>query len=202
MRNTAIENDPSRLDALERLLTQNRLDAFSQDEWDILVHLPVSRHWRKSTELLTTETCMLEYKVVLLEDILDDGDEPPFITDPSERAMLEEMRWDSHILCIPATLRVSLGNLLHKLSQLSADQERALDVLLEDAYECVSAHTSGRANTARFAELLKVLQATPIWAAYYRSYRKNPLARVTRMLTQRFLLCQGNSHDPHSAAQV
>lgn len=197
-----IENDPSRLDVLERLLTQNRLDFFSQDEWDILAHLPISRHWMTSPEPKTTETCFLEYKVAYLEDILNDGDEPPYITDPSERLRLGLMRSDSHILCIPKALRVSLGNLLHKLTLLNEDQERTLGLLLEDAHECHYAQSTGRADTARFFEVLKVLQATPLWAAYSRSYRKNPLARLTRMSTARFLLSPSSKIAEQSSVEM
>lgn len=148
-----------------------------------LCHLPASKHWKYLSEPLVSEVCRLEYKVVNLEDILDDeDDEPRFITDVSERTELEAIRLSSPIFCIPPTLRVPLGCLLQKVSYMHDDEERGLDCLLEYSYECLVALAVGQAVTPRFLEVLEVLQRTPIWAAYLRRNRGNRLSRNTRTL--------------------
>ncbi len=116
MRTTCIQFQPLRLDTLERMLTQNPIGIFSPDDWDILCSLPASRHWCTASDSMVSDVCNEEYKIVNLTDILDDENEPPFITDAGERAELEEMRLCSPILCIPPRLRVPLGYLLEKVA--------------------------------------------------------------------------------------
>jgi len=183
---TFIQNHPQLLDSLEQMLTQNPLDVFSHDDWDILCHLPASKHWKFQSEPMVSEVCRLEYKVVNLEDILDDEeDEPRFITDASERAELEAIRYWSPLVCSPRGLSVPLGYLLEKVSCMHDDQERTLDSMLEDSYACLVALATRQAVTPRFLEVLEVLQSTPIWAAYLRANPQNPLARNTRKLVSR-----------------
>ncbi len=168
MRNTDIQYSQPLLDSLERSLKVNPLDAFSSDDWDILCHLPTSAHWVTTGEPTTIAACELEYKVVSINDMLDDGNEPPLITDNSERAELEAMRFWSPILCIPSELRIPLGHLLEKVECMQEDQQRELDFLLELSYECLIAHTTNQPTTPRFLEVLRILQNTPVWAAYLR----------------------------------
>lgn len=173
------------LDAFESMLVRNPLNVFSADDWDILCHLPTSVYWNSSPGFLVSDVCELEYQVVIIETLLDDGDEPPFITDTAERASLQAMRLWSPILCIPFDLRINLGMLLEKLACMTDDQERELHLLLEWSYTCLLIYATRKPLDARFLEVVSVLRSGPIWAAYLRASPQNPPARLAHRLRQR-----------------
>lgn len=173
------------LDEFKSMLTRNPLDAFSAEDWDILCHLPASAHWDSSPDFLVSDVCELEYQVVDIGTLLDDGDEPPFITDTAERASLQAMRLWSPILCIPFDLRIHLGMLLEKLACMTDDQERELHLLLEWSYTCLLIYATRQPLGTRFMEVIALLQSGPIWAAYLRASPANPPANFTRRLRHR-----------------
>lgn len=173
------------LDELETMLTRDPLHVFNAEDWDLMCHLPTSEHWYASPEFLVSDVCELVYQVVHIADLLDDEEEPPLVTDPEHRAVLQAWRYWSPIVCKPLDLRIPLGWLLEKLSCMDDDQQRSLHLLLEWSYSCMLIHAAGQAVSPRFTDVLSILQRSPIWEAYLRASPKNPPARFAHRLRHR-----------------
>lgn len=149
------------LDVLDSDLKTQPLHVFTPMEWNILSRLPESLHWLQVTETPVQDVIGEIYEVVYLEGVLEDD-----IDDPLERAWYVAAFASSPVLCTPLQMRIEIGGLLTKLSDMPREQEIDLARLLGLSFRCFLMWVENDERSPEFSRALANLQASPIWTAY------------------------------------